>query len=554
MTLAIRTPVLIVGAGPVGLSLALDLGQRGVNVILIETGSGLIEHSKIGHIAVRTMEFFRRWGIAQAVREAGFPTDFRMSRIICTDVARPPLCIDAHPSLGQMQTPSYACEKKQRCPQHWLQPILLKAVCSEPLIETRFQTELVGFEQKHDHIVASIKQGNDVSHIQAQYMVACDGAESFVRKNLGIGMTGSDKLSYSIGITVKLHGWRDYFKYGEAERFIFLGPEGTWGNLTTVDGGDLWRLTIYGNSEKVELQNFDAGHWVRRALGTLQKDTVQFDIVSVLPWRRREQIATDFHQGRIFLAGDAAHIMSPTGGMGMNTGIGDAVDLGWKLQALVNGWGGARLIESYAKERRPVAVRNASSSTENFKTLTSPKNCLHILDETPEGERVRTQMAADFSKAMRESYWDPSSIQMGYRYDDSGLCIPDGTPTPENITQYIQTARPGARAPHAWLNSDQDPMLSKPMGQQISTLDLFGDGFVLLCFEGADQHSIAQIISAAQMRAVPLNVIPIKSAEIAQLYGAALVLVRPDGHVAWRAQSLNAISAQEIIDRVTGNL
>jgi len=221
---------------------------------------------------------------------------------------------------------------------------------------------------------------------------------------------------------------------------------------------------------------------------------------------------------------------------------------------LVNGWGGARLIESYAIERRPVAVRNASSSTENFKTLTSPKNCLHILDETPEGERVRTQMAADFSKAMRESYWDPSSIQMGYRYDDSGLCIPDGTPTPENITQYIQTARPGARAPHAWLNSDQDPMLSKPMGQQISTLDLFGDGFVLLCFEGADQHSIAQIISAAQMRAVPLNVSPIKSAEIAQLYGTALVLVRPDGHVAWRAQSLNAISAQEIIDRVTGNL
>jgi len=553
MKLATRIPILIVGAGPVGLCLALDLGQRGVNVMLIETGSGLIEHSKIGHIAVRTMEFFRRWGIAQAVREAGFPTDFRMSRIICTDVASPPLYIDAHASLGKMQTPPYSCEKKQRCPQHWLQPILLKAVLSERLVETRFQTELVGFDQKHDHIVATIKQGNELAQVQAQYMVACDGAESFVRKNLGIGMTGSDKLSYSIGITVKLYDWRNYFKYGEAERFIFLGPEGTWGNLTTVDGADLWRLTIYGNSEKVELQSFDAAHWVRRALGTLHKNPAPFDIVSVLPWKRREQIAADFHSGRVFLAGDAAHIMSPTGGMGMNTGIGDAVDLGWKLQALVNGWGGSKLIESYGIERRPVAVRNASSSTENFKTLTSPKNCAHILDETPEGERVRTQITADFSKAMRESYWDPSSIQMGYRYDDSALCIPDGTQTPENLTRYVQTARPGARAPHAWLNSDENLNVSHPIEQQLSTLDLFGDGFVLLCFGGADQQSITQFKSAAKIRSIALKLISIKSAEIAQLYGANLVLVRPDGHVAWRSNSLITLSPQEILDTVTGN-
>lgn len=542
MNSALDIPVLVVGAGPVGLALSIDLGERGVNALLIEAGDGQILQSKIGHIAVRTMEFFRRWGIAQEVRDAGFPRDFRMSRIICTDITRAPLYIDAHATLEQMPIPAYACEKKQRCPQHWLQPILQNAVSQKKTIKVQMNTELIDFEKRPDHIIATLKEGHKTKKVRTQYMVACDGAESLVRQQLGIGMTGSDKLSYSIGITVRLPNWKKHCHYGPAERFIFLGPEGTWGNLTTIDGNELWRLTVYGNSQKIDLQHFDAHAWVRRALGPLDSAFDHFEVISVLPWRRREQIAEHFSLGRIFLAGDAAHVMSPTGGMGMNTGIGDAVDLGWKLQALLKGWGGDGLIESYGIERQPVAIRNANSSSENFKTLTSPSHCEHILDETALGEKARQEITADFATAMRERYWDPSSIQMGYSYDDSPLCISDGTPRPMDQVQYIQTSRPGARAPHAWLKQKT----------HASTLDLFGAGFTLLCFDETHQNEIASLTSSALKRGLPCSVKAIQDTEIAQLYQAPLILVRPDGHVAWRGERLSPHAAQNIIDTVIG--
>jgi 2-polyprenyl-6-methoxyphenol hydroxylase-like FAD-dependent oxidoreductase len=539
MSLTSDTPVLIVGAGPVGLSLALDLGWRGIHAQLIEAGDGRIEHSKIGHIAVRTMEFFRRWHIASAVREAGFPDDFRMSRVICTDISRAPLFVDAHPSLRDMPVPSYACEKKQRCPQHWLQPILQQAVAQQPTINVRNHSQLLKFEQQADCVLATVRNSatQAESHIRARYLVACDGVDSSVREAMHIPMQGTPKLSYSIGITVRVPQWTQHCHYGQAERFIFLGPEGTWGNLTTVDGANLWRLTVHGNQNKLDLATFDPASWVRRALGHTDVD---FEIMAVLPWRRREQTAARFGEGRILLAGDAAHAMSPTGGMGMNTGVGDAVDLGWKLAAMIEGWGGPHLIDSYEIERKPVAIRNATSSTDNFKVLTSPANCSAILDDGVEGDNARSRISASFAAAMQARYWDPSGIQMGYRYDDSPICIPDGSPAPPDQAKYMQTARPGARAPHAWLADGR------------STLDLFGRDFTLLRFPGAQQQAIDDFTTAAQQRGVPLSVHTLTDAGIAQLYASPLVLVRPDGHVAWRGNDVNKGDAIRIIDTARG--
>lgn len=532
-----ETPVLIVGAGPVGLALALDLGWRGVDCMLIEAGGRVVEHSKIGHIAVRTMELFRRWGIAQAVREAGFPDDFRMSRVICTDVLTPPLHIEPHPALRDMAVPDYACEKKQRCPQHMLQPILQQAVEQYANVSCCYHTRLTGFEQRADHVVATLcdEQTRTSCQVRAAYLVACDGVGSSVREALGIPMQGTPKLSYSIGVTVRVPDFLRHCHYGQAERFIFIGPEGTWGNLTTVDGRDLWRLTVLGTEEKLDLNTFDPVAWVRRALG---RDDAQFDVVAILPWRRREQTAEHFVSGRVLLAGDAAHAMSPTGGMGMNTGIGDAVDLGWKLEALIKGWGGPRLVGTYEIERKPVALRNAASSTSNFKVLTSPKNCVHILDQTAAGAAARRQISAEFTAAMKASYWEPSGIQMGYRYDHSPLCIADGTAAPAEQPRYLQSARPGGRAPHAWLDDGR------------STLDLFGRGFTLLYFLRAGERDVSLLESAAKARGVPLLVHPIVERAIADLYEMPLVLVRPDGHVAWRGRRVD--DAVRIIDAVRG--
>ena len=537
MTRSLETPVLIIGAGPVGLALALDLGWRGVACTLIEQTDGVVEHSKIGHIAVRTMEFFRRWGIATAIRQAGFPDDFRMSRVICTSVIKPPLHIDEHASLRDMPVPAYSCEKKQRCPQHWIQPILLQSVAKQTGVTMLYRWKLEAFESFSDHVMATVRDlaNDELVSIRANYLVACDGITSMVREALGISMSGNPKLSYSIGVTARIPDFLAHCHYGQAERYIFLGPEGTWGNLTTVDGRDLWRLTVLGTEDKLDLEHFDAAAWIRRALG---RDDAQFDIVALLPWRRREQIAERFSSGRVLLAGDSAHGMSPTGGMGMNTGMGDAVDVGWKLQAMVNGWGGARLLDSYDIERRPVATRNAASSTNNFKVLTSPKNCAGILDETEAGERVRRQVGAEFSAAMQASYWEPSGIQMGYRYEESPVVVPDGTPLPVDQPRYVQTSRPGARAPHAWLQDGR------------STLDLFGREFVLMCFAEATATDIAALQSAAKECKLPLSVATIDDAAIAKLYEQPMVLVRPDGHVAWRGSQV--ADAQHIINTVRG--
>ena len=196
--------------------------------------------------------------------------------------------------------------------------------------------------------------------------------------------------------------------------------------------------------------------------------------------------------------------------------------------------------DSYEVERKPVAIRNVASSTDNFKVLTSPANCGAILDDTPEGESARNRMSAEFTAAMQARYWDPSSIQMGYRYDNSAICIPDGSPPPPDQARYEQTARPGARAPHAWLADGR------------STLDLFGRGFVLLCFTGAGQSNRNAFVAAARQRGVPLSVNDITDANIAQRYEMPLVLVRPDGHVAWRGSTVDDSGALHIIDTVRG--
>jgi hypothetical protein len=239
-----------------------------------------------------------------------------------------------------------------------------------------------------------------------------------------------------------------------------------------------------------------------------------------LPWERRDSVADRFGAGRVLIAGDAAHECSPTAGLGMHTGIEEAVNLAWKLAAMVDGWGGAGLVASYEPERRPVALRNVALSTATFTAL-------------------RRIPAFDAAAALEPDDWrdilaatSPSEQdKMDYGYDASPICVAEGG------RGRPRAARPGARAPHAWLADGR------------STLDLFGDGFVLLCFAGAGGHA-APLIRAAEQRRVPLRAVPIDEPALAALYGAALVLVRPDAHVAWRGDDVAAPDA--IIDRVRG--
>ena len=240
-----------------------------------------------------------------------------------------------------------------------------------------------------------------------------------------------------------------------------------------------------------------------------------------MPWVRRELVAERYGEGRVLLAGDAAHMLSPTGAFGMNTGIQDAVDLSWKLAAVLQGWGGPQLLGSYDAERRPIGHRNVREAAANFRRMTSPRPGPLILDPTAEGDAFRQKLGAEFSAIMRHE-WFTLGVHLGYRYADSPICSPDGTVAPpDEPNRYVPSSCPGNRAPHVWLAPGQ------------STLDLFGRTFALLGF-GADAADVDALMAAARARGVPVTFTAIDHKDAAALYERRLVLVRPDGHVAWR--------------------
>lgn len=532
----IETPVLIVGAGPVGLALSIELGWRGIKSTLIDQGDGSLEHPRTGLVAVRTMEMFRRWGFAEKIRNCGFPDDYELSMVFCTSLNGFQLDKEFYPSMEDTPTPSETPEKKQRCPQLWMQPMLTDRALAEPNSKVIFKRRLDSFEQDAEGVTAKVLdlETNEVLMIRSKFVVGADGATSNVRKQLGVELKGR-LLSYSINILITAPDLTSKHRMGEAERYLFVGPQGTWGNMTVVDGKEIWRLTVLGNNEKMDLATFDAHSWVRKAIGN---DSINFEIHSVQPWARSEMLAEKFVSGRVILAGDSLHTMSPTGGMGMNTGMQEVLDLGWKLEGTLNGWGGDGLIPSFEDERKPIAARNIGFSTVNFKSWLDTPEPSAVCDDTAEGSVAR----AAVGRRLRESTkveWESLGLQIGHRYEGSPICVPDGTPpTPDEYSTYIPSSRPGSRAPHVWLKDGR------------STLDLFGKGFTLLVLAEGMKGAVAEIRDAFESRGVPLVVETISDAAISSAYERKLVLVRPDGHVGWRSDSVD--DPEHIVDTLRG--
>ena len=536
----IESSIVIVGAGPIGLGMAIELAQRGIDCTVIDEGDGSIEHPRTGLVAVRTMELLRRWGLAPAVRQCGFPEDYTLSMVFCTSLNGWLLGREDYPSMRNAPTPDSTPEKKQRCPQMWLQPILVDAARSCTNVRLLYRHRFTELQQTVDgvRIHANSLDGGDRLQVDGRYLLACDGAASSVRQQMGIEMEGR-LLSYSVNILLRAPGLLKHHPMGQAERYMFVGPNGMWGNLTVVDGKEIWRLTVLGSEEKMNLESFNAREWVLRALGT-EKDPerIPFEITSVIPWRRSEMLAKQYVKDRVVLVGDSAHSMSPTGGMGMNTGMQEVLDLGWKLQATLEGWGGSGLLGSYDSERRPIAARNISFSTQNFQAWQDTPNPQRVCDDSPEGSRLRTELGTRLLNMTRVE-WESMGLQIGHRYVGSPICVPDGTPEPpDDFREYVPTTWPGARAPHAWLADGR------------STLDLFGRGFVLLRFGDSSSEVAAAIESAFALRKVPLEIVSLDDVAIRQLYECPLVLVRPDGHVAWRGE--DAKDTLAIVDTVRG--
>jgi hypothetical protein len=284
----------------------------------------------------------------------------------------------------------------------------------------------------------------------------------------------------------------------------------------------------------VTAQTVDREFYLRRALGR----DLDVEWLGVSIWHRRSVVAERYSRSRVLLAGDAVHQLSPTGALGMNSGIGDAVDLGWKLAAVMDGWGGPRLLESYDAERRPIGERNVKMATRFYHSVNEFGDVhASIDDDSREGATLRQQLGERLVRDVGPEF-RTIGLQIGYRYEDSPICMPDGTPAPPDTAEtYVPSARPGARAPHAWMDGGR------------SILDLFGRGFVLLRF--GDAPPCAELEAAAERRSVPLTIATVDDREAARLYERHLVLVRPDGHVAWRSDAAPP-DPVGLIDRVRG--
>src|SRR5262245_4041360 len=535
-----HTPVLIVGAGPVGLALAGDLGWRGVGCTLIEKTEGKVEHPKMDLIGVRTMEFCRRWGIADRVRDAPYPPDYPQDYVWLESFTGYEFGREKFPGRGFEALPKESPQKRERVPQDMFDPIIKQWATEFPSVTLKHNTELIGFKDHGTHVAATVRdtRTGETREITADYMIGTDGGASFVRETLGIGMSGHPALTYTTNVIFRCPDLPSLHNKGKGYRFIFIGPEGTWLTIVAINGGDRFRMSLVGSAEKVTHTEDDIRKALRRAMG---KD-FDYEILSTMRWVRRELVADSYGRGRVFMAGDAIHLTSPTGALGMNTGMQDAVDLGWKLDAVLKGWGGPNLLATYEIERKPVAVRNIKASTDNLERMlalrTTHKPPPEMFQPGSAGDIARKKYGDWYTELMRHE-WFMNGYHLGYRYDTSPIVSPDGTSAPPLEGQtYTQTARPGARAPHAWI------------GEGRSTLDLYGRGFVLLRL-GADAPTGDGIVRAFAAAGVPLHVETLALPEVRKLYERALVLVRPDGHVAWRADKEPA-DAAALADCVRG--
>ena len=539
------TRVVIVGAGPVGMFLALDLAAKGVRSTLIEQSATHRVYPKGDTHNARTMEHYRRLGLAEAVRAVGLPPDHPTDVVYLTRFngyelkrLRMPSSAEKMAEVAAQGVTSQVPEPVHRANQMYVEKVLFDRLLATEAVTCRFGTEFLGFDEADSGVTVRVRpaEGGPEETMNCQYLVGCDGARSLVRRQLGILYEGEEEET---GFRSGLRHSR-YLRISRVVKEVIREPAwqywfvtpGRIASLITLDGREEFKMSVYaGNAE-----DDDA---VRAFVDDCVGEQVDTEILGGLDWVNGLALVADsYGRGRVLICGDAAHLFTPIGGFGMNTGIEDAANLAWKLAATVQGWAGPYLVDSYGTERRPAGIRNTQAAISLGRPLRDIPLDETLEEDTPEGEKARDAVARVL-ESQRESFAS-LGVQLGIRYEGSPIVWPDGGPEPENpYNRYVPTARPGARTPHLWLSRTQ------------SLFDVLGPGFTLLRI-GRSAPSADGLAAAAQRRGIPLTVVDVALPQAPDLYQCDLVLVRPDQHVAWRGDEFP--DPDELLTRVTGGL
>jgi 2-polyprenyl-6-methoxyphenol hydroxylase-like FAD-dependent oxidoreductase len=525
-------PVVISGGGSVGLSLAAELGWRDVKCLVIEQSDHLNPHPRANAVANRTMEYYRRWGIDTAITDAGVPPDqaanyYWLSSFHGKELHRislPPFTKinEVNDTSGYVQDEhTWSPYLKTITGQNEVEKAIFNYIQTLDSVEYRFNSKLVKFKQDDKGVNITIQESvtKNILTIRSQYLIACDGGRSKVREKLGIGLIGSSDIANFVSIYFRAPKFMSCHKFGPANIFFPLHIKYA-GFILNWDGGQTFTYHLKLKRDEV-WDDIDPIAAIEAVLGT----STPIEIISTQPWTAHALVAEKYRDNRILLAGDAAHLFTPTGGFGMNTGVSDIIDLAWKVQAMLEGWGGINLLDSYFEERHPIGVRNVMEAADCFELLDNVMQYGDVLDnEGQEGDALRLRLGIELKA--QEKLIASSGTLLGYRYEGSSIIIPDNTPEPkDNPRTYIPTSRPGHRAPHIWLH------------EGVSLLDKFGVGFTLLNF-GDESNNCSLMEEAAKSIGLPLEIVKINNPDAANLYEKKFVLIRPDLMVAWRDDSL----------------
>ncbi|MDB5579242.1 MAG: putative FAD-monooxygenase [Bradyrhizobium sp.] len=513
--------VVVVGSGPSGLAAAIELATRGITCTILERQSraGYAPRAKTTH--TRTREHLRRWGIAEKLAKASpFGVDYPSHVVYVTRLGgelihRFEKALQCAPDRDERYS-----EHGQWIPQYKLEGVLRDHALSLPGVELHFGREFIGVEENEDGVAVKVRDVDSgaESLLAADYLIGADGARSAVRDAIGATMVGTYGLSRNYNTIFRAPGLAEAHRHGPGIMYVQVNGD-VPGLIGPMDEGDLWYFMPTDLTPGVTYTEEEAAAAIKLSTGI----DLPYEILSSDEWVASRFLSDRYRRGRIFLTGDACHLHPPFGGFGMNMGIADSVDLGWKIAAVIDGWGGPALLDSYEIERRPAHEFVLDESAAN---LNSSPNALYrpgIEEVSATGESLRRELAQKIVAEKTAEFY-ALGVVLGYCYRDSPVIVDDGTcGNWARSLDYVPSASPGCLAPHLWLPGDR------------SLYDLFGSGFTLLALD-ASAENIAAARRDAERSGVPLAVVERSDPALRALYKVALTLIRPDQHIAWRGQ------------------
>lgn len=540
-----ESKVIVIGAGPVGLTLAMDLASRGIEVVVVETRApGEAPAVKCNSISSRSMEVYRRLGIAKKIREVGLPSDHSTDVLSTTSVTGIPLSRLVLPSRNGRKegVPSPDSwwptpEPSHRANQIFFEPVIFEHASKQSRITILNRHEFTEYVQEKHRVIARVRDldSGEIKEISGAYLVGCDGGRSIIRTMIGATFIGTPQIQKVQSSFIRAPKLLELIGSNPAWMYYALNPR-RCGTIIAIDGKERWNVHnfLYNNED---YDDIDRDWAIRQLLGV--GPDFEYEIISQENWVGRRMVADKMRDGRVFIAGDACHLWIPAAGYGMNAGIADAADLAWMLAASLQGWADASILEAYEAERKPITEQISNIITEMAVAVMHQRRNVpeDIEEDSPAGEASRKRVG-DQSHDLELQQQCSAGLNYGYFYSGSPIIAYDGANHPAySMHEYQPSTVPGCRAPHVWLEG------------QRSLYDELGPYYTLVRIDPT--ISIGPLVQAAHKRNVPIKVLDLKPSEADGQYETGLTLIRPDQYVAWRGNSAPE-DAEELVELIRG--